>query len=213
MHDCTQPPLNSSSSEKSQPERVELEFVQHLLAADEGYCWEPSAPGSEAYLDWLERRWLAEVDGKADSSEDLRETEFFTLLDQAWNEIDAPASSLMKEIAQGLGDRLPQELLNRLLTSAKQVLATGQPLGEQLVQCVQSLVPQLERDDLLIMARPYATAMRDRQDPISLNGIRSSVRAAQWSDLVPVERARLGLELSHYILTRLPHHGTPRETR
>lgn len=198
MRDSTQPPLDAHS----QQEQAELDFVHQIMAGDEGYCWEPSAPGSEAYLDWLERRWLA----TAEAPLELQEESFFATLNAAWDSLES-STTIETTITAVLGDRLPQERLRHLLTTAKRVLASGQPLGEQLVQCIQNLVPELHRDDLFTMARPYATVMRDRHSPTSLDQVRTSVRAAQWDDLVPLERARLGLELSHYILAHLSPQG------
>ncbi|MGB3612271.1 MAG: hypothetical protein WBA10_00660 [Elainellaceae cyanobacterium] len=201
MYDHPQPPSNESPSHDSQ---ITLDFVQYILAADDGYCWEPSAPGSDAYLDQLEQGWLSQSGDLPQG--DLSDAQFFETLDRAWEAADGATTDLETELRQSLGDRVPLTLLRSLLTKAQQIFGTDHALGSQLVHCVQGLVPQLDADDLQIMARPYALAMRDRQASPSLDTLHSSVRAAPWDDLIPIEQARLGLELSHYILSQLPHH-------
>lgn len=192
MSDFTQ----SSSPNSNQ---VELEFVQQVLSdASEGYCWESTERGADA--------------GQLDSESaeilkmELSDGPFFETLERSWHEADA-AIKVETQLLQALGERLPQSLLARLLTSAQQVIHTGQSLAEQLVQCVDGLIPQLDEDDLQVMARPYAMAMRDQGTPQSLETLRTSVRAAQWTELSPIERARLSLGISHYILSELPRHA------
>ncbi|MGF1513668.1 MAG: hypothetical protein ACFB5Z_08240 [Elainellaceae cyanobacterium] len=195
MSDFTQPSLNGN--------QTELEFLQQVLAdASERYCWE-----------FIEREADADPGPTEPESADLRperldETPFFDSLELAWNQADA-ALALETQIHRSLGDRLPQPLLQALLTNAQQAIHRGQSLGEQLVQCVQGLTPQLDEDDLQVMVRPYTLAMRNQKTAFSLETLRASVRAAQWTDLSPIERARLSIGISHYLLAHLPHH-TPR---
>ncbi|MGF1537396.1 MAG: hypothetical protein ACFB4J_13075 [Elainellaceae cyanobacterium] len=194
MSDFTQPSSPTSN-------QVELEFVQQVLAdASEGYCWDPAEDSTNADP--------GQVDSKSTEflQVELNGSPFFETLERSWNEADA-ALKLETQLRQTLGDRLPQGLLARLLISAQQVIYTGQSLSEQLVQCIEGLIPQLDEDDLQVMARPYAVAMRDRGTPQSLEGLQTSVRATQWTELSPIEQARLSLAISHYILSELPRHA------
>lgn len=199
MSDFTQPSPESN--------QVDLDFVQQILAVSgEGYCWDPSQNiGADLDVDPnLGEEGLLD---SATARETLNNKLFFETLENAWNEADA-ALALETELVQALGDRMPQPLLQTLLEKAQQAVHAGQTLGDQLVQCVQGLIPQLDADDLLVMARPYALAMRSSEASMSLETLRSSVRVAQWTELSPIERARLSLEISHYVLTQLPHQAT-----
>jgi len=199
-----QPSNQPSNQSPGRDRQVTLDFVQRILSGEDGYCWEPSAPGSDDYLDQLEHIWLSQSEDVLQS--DLDDTQFFATLDRAWAAVDGTMVDLETELMQSLGDRIPQQTLQNLLIKAKQAFQTQESLGRQLVQCVQGLVPQLDVDDLQIMARPYTLAMRNRQSSPSLDTLSSSVRVAQWDELIPVERARLGLEVTHYILSQLPHY-------
>jgi hypothetical protein len=69
------------------------------------------------------------------------------------------------------------------------------------VQCVQDALPNLAEDDLYVLARPLAYAMRGNDAPIESTLER--VRSIEWDALSDVEQARLSLAIARFALAEL----------
>jgi hypothetical protein len=73
-------------------------------------------------------------------------------------------------------------------------LATNQlePI-DRLIQSVQDLLPNWAAEDLLVIARPYAYAMRG---DTGVNEIDNIVRPLAWTELSELERAKLTIAIA-----------------
>jgi hypothetical protein len=101
-------------------------------------------------------------------------------------------------LAQKFAARVPQDILKTIAQKAYKTVTSPLPLAERLVNCVQDALPSWDMDDLLVLARPLAYAMRNAEanDPVA----QQSMLSTQWSDLSEVEQARLSLVIAHYAL-------------
>jgi hypothetical protein len=192
---------------------IELALLQRLWGDDRAYPWNPEAPEAQIYFEELE----AELDQLSNepiwSDEEVtqRWQALSTTLDSIWTENTEPtvaqtsaaSPNLQEMLCQQFANRMPQSLLQAIAHQAQQVVATGQPLAEQLVQCVQGILPNWEGDDLQVMARPLAYAMRGEADMLEV-ALRS-IRFAAWTELSGVEKARLSLAIARYALAQLDH--------
>jgi len=158
------------------------------------YIWNPAAPESEAFFTELEQEFS--LDGWKVDEVASRSSVFFAQVNQLWS-----TTTLQETLMQRFATRVPQQLLTAIATRAQQVLSTSASLAEQLVQCVQDALPNLAEDDLYVLARPLAYAMRGNDAPIEATLER--VRSIEWDALSDVEQARLSLAIARYALVEL----------
>ena len=97
---------------------------------------------------------------------------------------------------------MPAHLLQTLAASTQVVASDSGALINQLVTAAQSVLTGWDADDLNVMARPLAMAMRSGQEEILEVTLRS-VRQTDWADLSEVEQARLSLAIARYALNEL----------
>jgi hypothetical protein len=97
---------------------------------------------------------------------------------------------------------MPQNLLNQLAANVQTAAQSGNALIDQLVASAQTVLSGWEADDLQVMARPPAMAMRGGQEEI-LDVTLQSIRQVDWEELSEVEQARLSLVVARYALGEL----------
>jgi hypothetical protein len=168
------------------------------------YPWNPAVPEAEAYFDALEQ----EVMKAGWSAEELAEQGqvLANYLDQVWATFSTPAvvpSALCARLLQQFATQVPQQLLDSIVHRAQQVVTTNLSLADQMVQCVQDCLPNWADDDLHVLARPFAYAMRGA-DTEMLEAALRSVRCAAWTELSGIEQARLSLAIARYALSQMP---------
>lgn len=177
-------------------QRIELELL-HALLDDEAatYPWNPSDPAAIAYLDNLQSEWgeLSEADLNS------QWPQVSQIAEQLWAR---PAEPLMTALAQKFGTRMPSYLLNQLASSVQTVAQSGGSLIDQLVESAQTVLTDWEAEDLQVMARPLAMAMRGGQEEI-LEVTLQSIRQVDWEELSEVEQARLSLAIARYALNEI----------
>ena len=75
-------------------------------------------------------------------------------------------------------------------------------MADRLVECVQSLLPDWAEDDLLVLARPFAYAMRGSQ-AADVESVLGEIRHEDWTALSKIEQARVSIAIAHYALEQL----------
>ncbi len=175
------------------------------------YPWDPSSPDAEAYFQQIEQ-YADQIGWSADELTPYAQALGQTL-DQCWSEfatdstdvaIDAALQATVSE--QFSAYQLPKQLLSTIIQQAQQAVASNLSLADQLVQCVQDVLPDLAIDDLQVLVRPYAYAMRDTT---ALDAALRTVRYAAWTELSGVEQARLSLAIARYTLAQMPNSSKP----
>jgi hypothetical protein len=188
--------LSTTQSTSSQlADQIELEFMQTLLAVEPStdaaaYPWNPFSPEADPYFAKLEQyaTW------------------------EGWNgdELSRQANSLASHCSQlwakqtllaQFSDRMPADLLETIVRRAQETIAANALLVDRLVSCVQDILPTWADDDLYVLARPLAYAMRSDETPIL--AVIDAVRSTDWADLSEIEQARLSLALARYTLDQL----------
>ncbi|NDJ17689.1 hypothetical protein [Myxacorys almedinensis] len=194
--------MSKEASRSNRPTQVEQDLLNALLKAegvivngdefellDEPqsnitYPWNPADPASEAFFNQLEQDLVLAL---SDSEVAERSQAFSRHIDQLFS-----ATSLQTSLAHKFAN-VPQELLNAIARQAQQVAQTTTTLADQLVQCVQDVLPQWAEDDLRVLARPLAYAMRGDEAA-------SSLPSATWDDLSETEQARMSLAIARYAI-------------
>lgn len=181
---------------------VQGELLEALLQAEEDfYPWNPAEPEAEAYFAELERGFLLEqwqeVEEITQASQAL-----FNQLHQCWS---SPEWVVEENLRQSLSERfaafMPEAWLEAIAHKAQQIFSTNLSLAEQLVLCVKPLLPNWAEDDLLVFARPLAYAMRGKSE--SATETHRVAPPIEWTELSPMEQARLSLTVAHSALLQL----------
>jgi len=172
---------------------VEVE-VAEIPTSKISYPWNPSDPSAESFLLELEQEFSLNTWEDHDIAQ--RSQSFFSHLDALWL-----ATDLETTLAQKFA-WVPQALLAAIAQQAQKVVETSNSLADQLIQCVQDLLPSWAEDDLQVLARPLAYAMRsDAADVV--DATINSVSAIAWSDLSETEQARMSLAIARYAIDQL----------
>lgn len=183
--------------------QAELELLQVVLDdADASYPWNPADPAASGYFEQLEQEVAA--DWSADVLDPYVQS-LSTQFDQLWAEVDAAQPALTTAafssgLFQRFADRMPQGLLERLVQQAQMAIASSNSLADQLVASVRDVLPEWGDDDLYVLARPFAYAMRDKSENDPLEGALRSVRSEAWEDLSSIEQARLSLAIARHVI-------------
>ncbi|MDZ7961947.1 MAG: hypothetical protein RMY34_29415 [Aulosira sp. DedQUE10] len=200
--------INNSDTFTSFPSQVELDLLAALLEPEDAtYPWNPADPESEAYFSELEQQFLN--DDLWEEELTKRSQDFYSQLDTLWPEDAITSDSkshigqiLMANLQEAFASAIPQTWLNTIANKAAEMFASQQPIGEQLVQCVQGVLPSWGPDDLLVLARPYAYAMRSGE-PQCPKAMITKLGNREWTSLSEVEQAKVSLAISYYALTEL----------
>ncbi|MFZ4667497.1 MAG: hypothetical protein ACOYME_13810 [Prochlorotrichaceae cyanobacterium] len=119
------------------------------------YIWDPQSLETEAYLQSLEQNWS-----------DVPVPPFSTIassIDRLWAKVETAATPQENTPVLRLKTRfphLPEPCLAHILQQVKTIGLETLSLRDQLLQCVQDLFPSWDLEDLQVVARPYAYAMR-----------------------------------------------------
>lgn len=175
----------------------EIELLELVLEETASYPWNPTQPEAEAYFAMLEQEVIKAGFTEAELSEAGQR--LGAALDQLWATapqpatVSQPAQSRFAGLLQQLTPQMPRQLMNAILDRARQVASSGDTLADQLVQCVQACLPAWAEEDLQVLARPYAFAMRSGQDAEVLENSVRTLEANAWEQLSSIEQARVAL--------------------
>jgi len=185
------------------PSPAQLEFLEALLAPEgDTYPWDVTDPESEAYFAEREQDFILE-DWSGEEIAAQTQT-FFAQIEQIWSASDATdvtvVNNLQANLQQRFAAHIPQSWLKTIAHKAYQVLKTKPSMADQLVQCIQELLPNWAEDDLLVLARPFAYSMRGADTDEFVLG---NVPSQDWTALSEIEKARTGLAIAQYALAQL----------
>ncbi|MDY6803825.1 MAG: hypothetical protein SXA11_08470 [Cyanobacteriota bacterium] len=180
--------------------RTELDILEAIALEDTAYPWNPEDPESEAYFSKLENEF-AESDFMANIDIVNGSQKLFAKLEEKWSEFGVNNSAFEK-----FARRMPEEILSKLTSSirglgerANQTMG-GLSLSDRLVYCVAEILPRWNIEDLEVLARPMAYAMRDSGvDPVE--SALANIPEVDWQDLSEIERARLSLAIALFTIS------------
>ncbi len=178
--------------------QIEAELTDCLLTSSTlDYPWDPTEPTAADY--YAESDSHFSLDDWSDAEIEPRAQSFFTQLQACW--LDSPSSKLEFSPAQLLtdkfGHRVPHQWLAAIATKVSTLANSQLEPVELLVQSVQDLLTNWAADDLLVMARPYAYAMRC--DP-GVSDPDRIVRPLAWTELTELERAKLTILIAQFAI-------------
>jgi hypothetical protein len=183
-------------SKKSVPS-AETELISMLftpgMSPDEVFPWDAADVEAESY--YLAQESQFSLDDWSDDELTKSSNSFFSKLNACWpdNSVD-----LLANLTQKFAARIPQQWLEKVADEAKKAMNEQATAANQLMTCVQNLLPNWAEDDLLVIARPYSYAMRCGDTTLdSLTG------TTDWEDMSATEQAKLTMLVSKYALEQL----------
>ncbi|MBV6622776.1 MAG: hypothetical protein KI793_07480 [Rivularia sp. (in: Bacteria)] len=195
--------------------QVELDLLATLLEPeDNSYPWNPYDEDTQAYFNQAEEQFLMQ---------DLLEEEinsrcegFHNQLDALWSQVEtspyyncntnaAVEVKLQKNLQKEFSNGMPSSWINLIAQKAAEIFNEKQPITEQLIECVKAVLPSLEADDIMVLARPLAYATRSgeskRVESTLANLDRDDNR--EWAALSEIEQAKAGLAVAYHALNQL----------
>lgn len=174
---------------------IQEELLEVLLQLeDKCYPWNPSSLESEAFFKDLEGE---SVFSDWQDDQQAIETGSKALFEQMHSQWAAFSVSVADTLEQSLSERfanfIPEAWLMAIASRAQQVVSINLSLADQLVMCVKPLLPSWSEEDLLVLARPLAYAMRGTSAPVR----------GDWTELSQMEQVRLSLAVAHSALVQL----------
>jgi hypothetical protein len=187
----------------SQPERQhqsEAELMAGLLAGKTiEYPWNPADPDTADYYAHTDSHFS--LDDWPDAEIAQRSQSLSARLQSVWETtaLDATASPLVALTAR-FGSRVPHSWLAQIAANVSRMATSQLEPVDRLVGSVRDLLTNWATDDLLVMARPYAYAMRC--DP-GVDNPDNIVRPLDWAELSELERAKLTILIAQYAIDAL----------
>lgn len=180
---------------------AELEILSLLIEpGDAIYPWDTTTLATEAYF--IEAEQQLDLDNLIEQEIIAKAPNFLNQLDGLW-QANTPAESslhLQAKLSAQFAGQVPQDWLDAIARQASRVSSSQKSLGAQLVQCVQELVPNCLEEDLLVLARPYAYAMRSSP---SMAALQLEITPEQWANLSEIQQAKLSLVIARYALEQI----------
>ena len=173
--------------------QAEMELLATIVQTDVAYPWNPAQLESESYLTALDQE-LALSDTFSDSDIAQKSQVLFAQLEQVWL-----TTALQKSLREKFA-RVPQDFLTRIAQSVQNATVKYQSLADQMVECVLDILPQWAEEDLQVLARPLAYAMRE-VDSEGAELVMATKRP--WAQLSEIEQARVSLAVARYAISQL----------
>ncbi|MDJ0737000.1 MAG: hypothetical protein QNJ47_23520 [Nostocaceae cyanobacterium] len=206
--------ISSSQTLNQLMSQVDIELLEALLEPEDGtYPWNPADADSEAYFQQLEEQFP--MQDVLDEELGARSQDFYSQLDNLWSGLSstshyndttkaADVVHLQETLQAHFATLIPQDWLVHIAQKAWEMFKTQQSVGEQLVQCVQTVLPTWSEDDLLVLARPFAYAMRSPEEENSISvSVIDKLADQDWTTLSEIEQARASLAIAYYALNQL----------
>jgi hypothetical protein len=183
---------------------LESELIGCLLAdSTTNYPWNPADPEAAAY--YIESDSNFSFDDWSDDEISQKSQSFFTQIQSCWSDSPLPesvANPLDLLLTAKFGARVPQQWLGSIAAKVSTMATNQLEPVDRLVQSVQDLLANWATEDLLVMARPYAYAMRC--DP-GVDNPDNIVRPLDWENLSELERAKLTILIAQYAIDHTPN--------
>lgn len=176
-----------------------------MLPNEAAYPWNPGEANSEAYLASLEREFELEWSDEDISSRSQR---LFSQLHECWTSEQQEVQAVKMSLYQRFAAYVPQSWIDAIAQKATEICSAKLSLEDQLVQCVNSLLPYWAEEDLQVWARPLACAMRGAE-PEAVESALSVVRQVDWTELSEMEQARVSMAIARSALAHL-NNGIPK---
>jgi len=212
--------MKGSNNFNNSLSQIELDLLATLLEPeDNSYPWNPNDEDSVTYFDRVEEQFVMQE--LLNEELDTRCQAFHNQLDALWSKVDtseyyncntntAVTVKLQKSLQKQFCNSMPSNWINLIAQKAAEIFNAKESMTEQLIECVQAVLPSLEADDIIVLARPLAYATRSgeskRVESTLSNFNQEDNR--EWAALSEIEQAKAGLAVAYRALNELDHFKT-----
>ncbi|MGB6295272.1 MAG: hypothetical protein WBF90_03695 [Rivularia sp. (in: cyanobacteria)] len=205
---------NFNNSINNSLSQTELDLLATLLdPVDNCYPWNPGED-TEAYFNQIEEQFV--MQDLLDEELNTRCEGFHNQLDALWSKVDTSAQyncntnstvavKLQKSLQKQFSNSMPSAWISLIAQKAAEIFNDKQSMTQQLIECVQAVLPSLEVDDIMVLARPIAYATRSGEpkkvESTLVNFDRDDER--EWAALSEIEQAKAGLAVAYHALNQL----------
>ncbi len=198
----------------------ERTLLQTLLWDEEQiYPWNHLAEESASYWGHLDELMATEAPEWGDPpAPSLRERldqgchQFYQSLNSIWESF-SPAPTTVEPLCAWLinqfGTIVPSTVLEQIGTALSALRSSSAAVADQLIASVQPSLSHWDVEDLLVVARPFAYAMRGAEEQAALDWVLKNATAVDWDNCSDLERARLTLAIARYAIA---YRDTPGES-
>ncbi|BAZ05239.1 hypothetical protein [Calothrix sp. NIES-3974] len=199
---------------------IHRELLDALLSTEENviYPWDTNQIETEDFFSAHEANFVMDDVLQAELSS--RAESFFNHLDSLWSQLPTSEyhncntnvniiANLKASLQKISSVDLPPSWLETIAAKASEIFNSSQTLGEQLALCANAVLPNWGTDDLLVLARPFAYAMRNGDenhsstDPQPVASALKKVSDRDWNSLTEIDQARVSLAVAYYALKQL----------
>jgi hypothetical protein len=206
--------LNNSLSQ------IELDLLSTLLEPEDNtYPWNLCDEETQTYFDRLEEQFP--MQDLLEDELDTRCQSFHNQLDALWSKVETSshyncntnttvALKLQKSLQKEFRNSIPSYWIESIAQKAAEIFNSQQSITEQLIECVQAVLPSLEVDDIMVLARPlaYATRSSSRTKVESALANFNQDENCEWRALSEIEQAKIGLAIAYHALNQLDNFQT-----
>ncbi|MGB7375597.1 MAG: hypothetical protein WA959_03360 [Rivularia sp. (in: cyanobacteria)] len=210
--------MKGSNNFNNSLSQTELDLLATLLEPeDNSYPWNPCDEDTTAYFNQLEEQFV--MQDLLDEELTTRCEGFHNQLDALWSKCDTSeqfncntnttvAVKLQKNLQKQFSNSMPSSWIGLIAQKAAEIINQKnqkQSITEQLIECVQAVLPSLEVDDIMVLARPLAYATRSGE-PKKVESTLANFNKddnREWAALSEIEQAKAGLALAYHALNEL----------
>jgi len=207
--------MKGSTNFNNSLSQSELDLLAALLEPeDNNYPWNPCDEDAQAYFNQVEEQFV--MQDLLDEQLDTRCQGFHNQLDALWSKVDtstqyncntnlAVAVKLQKSLQKQFCNSMPGDWINLIAQKAAEIFNAKESMTEQLIECVQAVLPSLEADDIMVLARPLAYATRSGESKRVESTLANFNQDdnQEWAALSEIERAKAGLAVAYHALNQL----------
>ncbi|MBE9212748.1 hypothetical protein IQ247_08590 [Plectonema cf. radiosum LEGE 06105] len=207
--------MKDSTNSRNSVSQIEVDLLATLLEPEDNtYPWNLYEENTQAYFNQLEEQFPMQA--LLDEELDTRCEAFHNQLDALWSKVEtsahyncntnqAVAVKLQKNLQKEFCNSMPKDWINLIAQKAAEIFNAKQSITEQLIECVQAVLPSLEVDDIMVLARPLAYATRSgshtKVESTLANYNQEDNR--EWAALSEIEQAKVGLAIAYHALNQL----------
>lgn len=207
--------MRGSNNFNNSLSQTELDLLATLLdPVDNCYPWNPGEEDTTAYFNQIEEQFV--MQDLLDEELTTRCEGFHNQLDALWSKCDTSAQyncntnstvavKLQKNLQKQFSNSMPSAWINLIAQKAAEIFNDKQSITQQLIECVQAVLPSLEVDDIMVLARPIAYATRSGE-PKKVESTLANFDPddnREWTALSEIEQAKAGLAVAYYALNQL----------
>lgn len=180
---------------------IDIELIEILFLNHERlYPWNPLNLEAECYFSEIENSMGTHTPDLVDYLDEGC-IQFYQNLDQLWESANpVTAKGLKSRLEAKFSQMVPQEILAIIASKAEQLTASSSSIADQLIHCVQESLSQWDIEDLLVLARPFAYAMRGGEEKTALDRVVQRASTLDWESASELEKARLTLAVARYAI-------------